>query len=205
MKHVSSLIAACCFCATAASARAADNSYVAYAQPVIAFTHATVVDGSGGKPAYDQTLVIDKGRIVALGDAPRIKIPAGATLIDAHGKTLLPGFVMMHEHLFYPTGSRAYTEMVVSFPPLYLAGGTTTIRTAGTMMAYADLNLRKDIASGKLAGPDIDVTGPYLNGPGLPIAGVHALADADDAERTVDYWADEGVTSFKAYIDITRD
>ena len=204
MKHAIALIAAFLTCVFATSTRAADN-YVAYAQPVIAFTHATVVDGSGGKPAHDQTLIVDKGRIIALGDAPRTKVPAGATVIDARGKTLLPGFVMMHEHLFYPTGSNAYTEMVVSFPPLYLAGGTTTMRTAGTMMPYADLNLRKDIASGKLVGPDIDVTGPYLNGPGLPIAGVHVLADANDAERTVNYWADEGVTSYKAYINITRD
>jgi enamidase len=45
---------------------------------VIAFTHATVLDGSGGKPAYDQTLVVDKGRI-ALGGASRVKIPAGTT------------------------------------------------------------------------------------------------------------------------------
>ena len=46
-----------------------------------------------------------------------------------------------------------------------------------------------------MIGPDMDVTGPYLNGPGLPIPGVHVLTDADDAERTVNYWADEGVTS----------
>jgi enamidase len=186
-------------------AQADEKDYIAYAQPTIAFTHASVIDGTGAKAKSDQTLVIDKGRIVALGATKKVKIPDGATIIDAHGKTLLPGFVMMHEHLFYPTGNRAYTEMVHSFPPLYLAGGTTTMRTTGTMMAYADLNLRNDIAAGKMVGPDIDVTGPYLNGPGLPIAGVHALTDADDAERTVNYWADEGVTSYKAYINIHRD
>jgi len=181
-----------------------DKDFVAYAQPVIALTHADVVDGTGHKVMHDQTLLIDKGRIAALGKSSSVKVPADATVIDAHGKTLLPGFVLMHEHMFYPAGETAYNEMSFSFPRLYLAGGVTTMRTAGTMMPYADLNLRDAVARGDLIGPDMDVTGPYLNGPGLPIAGVHALTGVDDAERTVNYWADEGVTSYKAYMQITR-
>ena len=183
---------------------ATDKDFVAYAQPVIAFTHADIVDGTGHKAAHDQTLVIDKGRIAALGKSSRVKVPEGATVIDARGKTLLPGFVLMHEHMFYPAGEAAYNEMTFSFPRLYLAGGVTTMRTAGTMMPYADINVRDAIARGELVGPDMDVTGPYLNGPGLPIPGVHVLSGVDDAERTVNYWADEGVTSYKAYMQITR-
>lgn len=193
-----------------ATAVAADNKPVngkdaiAYDQPVIAFTHATVIDGTGAKPANDQTLVIEKGRIAALGKSSRVKVPDGATVIDAHGKTLLPGFVMVHEHMFYPAGGVEYNEMSFSFPRLYLAGGTTTMRTAGSMMPYADINVRDAIMRGDAIGPDMDITGPYLNGPGLPIPAVHVLKDADDAERTVNYWADEGVTSYKAYMQITR-
>jgi enamidase len=182
-----------------------DKAFIAYAQPIIALTHASVLDGTGGKVQREQTLVIDKGRIVALGATRSVKIPNGATVIDAHGKTLLPGFVMMHEHMFYPAGELVYNELLFSFPRLYLAGGTTTMRTAGTMMPYADLNVRDAITSGAMIGPDMDVTGPYLNGPGLPIPGVHALTGVDDAERTVNYWADEGVTSYKAYMQISRD
>jgi enamidase len=95
--------------------------------------------------------------------------------------------------------------MSYSFPRLYLAGGTTTMRTAGSMMPYADINVRDAIAKGTVIGPDMDVTGPYLNGPGLPIPAVHVLGGPDDAERTVNYWSDEGVTSYKAYMQITRD
>ena len=149
--------------------------------------------------------MIDKGRIVALGGSRKVKIPEGATIIDARGKTLLPGFVMVHEHMFYPAGEAVYNELLFSFPRLYLAGGTTTMRTAGTMMPYADLNVRDAITGGAMIGPDMDVTGPYLNGPGLPIAAVHALTGVDDADRTVNYWADEGVTSYKAYMQIRRD
>ena len=181
-----------------------DKAFIAYAEPTIAFVHANVIDGTGGKVKSDQTLVIDKGRIAALGASRKVKVPKGATLIDAQGKTLLPGFVMMHEHMFYPAGELVYNELIFSFPRLYLAGGTTTMRTAGTMMPYADLNVRDAIAGGAMIGPDMDVTGPYLNGPGLPIAAVHALTGVDDTDRTVNYWADEGVTSYKAYMQITR-
>lgn len=181
-----------------------DKDFVSYDQPVIAFTHATVVDGTGGKASRDQTLVIDHGRITALGKTGQVKLPGGATIIDAHGKTLLPGLVMVHEHMFYPAGGAEYNEMSFSFPRLYLAGGVTTMRTAGSMMPYADLNVRDAIQRGELIGPDMDVTGPYLNGPGLPIPAVHVLSGVDDAERTVNYWADEGVTSYKAYMQITR-
>ncbi|HEX5354003.1 MAG TPA: amidohydrolase family protein [Rhodanobacteraceae bacterium] len=192
--------------ASVSFAHAAPPDWIAYKQPVIAFTHASIVDGTGAAPKHDQTLVIDKGRISELGPAASTRVPAGATVIDARGKTLLPGFVMMHEHLFYTTRLDPYyiTAMPYSFPPLYLAGGETTIRTTGSVMPYVDLNVRDDINAGKRIGPDIDVTGPYLNGPGGFTEDLPRLTGPADAKRTVDYWAEQGVTSFKAYQQITR-
>ena len=200
-----SLVPLALLVAMAGTACADEPGFIAYSQPTIALTHATVVDGTGAAARRDQTLVIDRGRIVALGPSDKVKVPKGAARIDARGKTLLPGLVMMHEHLFYPTGQRNYPTMVHSFPLLYLAGGTTTLRTAGSMTPYADLNLRDAIADGRMPGPDMDITAPYLNGPGLPIAAINALAGADDAQRMVEYWADEGATSYKAYMQIRRD
>lgn len=188
-------------------AHADQKDWVAYQQSVIAFTHATIVDGTGVAPKRDQTLVVEKGRITALGPAASTKVPANATVIDARGKTLLPGFVMMHEHLFYTTriAPAMYgTAMPYSFSPLYLAGGETTIRTGGSLMPYADMNVRDNIKAGKRIGPDIDVTGPYLNGVTSFTEDMHTLTGPDDATRTVNYWAEEGVTSFKAYDHITR-
>ncbi|HWE46806.1 MAG TPA: amidohydrolase family protein [Caulobacteraceae bacterium] len=176
---------------------------VAYDQPVIAFTHVELIDGTGKPAQHDMTVVVRNGRIAAVAPAST-PAPADATIIDGTGKTLLPGFVMMHEHMFYPTGHANYTEMLYSFPRLYLAGGTTTMRTAGSMNAYADLQLRDEINAGRAIGPDIDVTGPYLNGPGLPILKVHVLKDANEAVQMVNYWSDLGVTSFKGYMHLTR-
>jgi enamidase len=181
-----------------------DAQFVAYSQPVIAFTNATIVDGTGAGPTRDQTLVVDKGRIVALGPSAEVRVPDGATVIDARGKTLIPGFVMVHEHLFYPTGKRNYSALLHSFPRLYLAGGTTTARTGGTISPYGDIQLARAIARGESIGPDFDVTGPYLNGPGMPIIAMHVLTGVDDATRTTRYWAETGATSFKVYMQISR-
>jgi imidazolonepropionase-like amidohydrolase len=188
--------------APAQGAQSDDAKFVAYNQPLIAFTHAEIVDGTGAGPRYDQILVVKDGRIAAMG--PRVAIPKGAFVIDARGKTLLPGFVMVHEHMFYPMGQRNYASLLYSFPRLYLAGGTTTARTGGSMSPFGDINLRLAVDKGEAIGPDLDTTGPYLNGAGFPVLKVHVLTGPDDATRTVNYWADEGATSFKAYIDISR-
>jgi enamidase len=215
MRSISVLLSAAALAAMSASALAqdmddappppqqsSDANFVAYGQPLIAFTHAEIVDGTGGPAKYDQTLIIKDGLIAAMG--PHVAVPDGAAVIDAHGKTLLPGFVMVHEHLFYTMGKGNYASMLYTFPRLYLAGGTTTARTGGSMTPYGDINLKLAIDKGEAIGPDLDVTGPYLNGPGLPVLKMHVLTGPDDATKMVNYWADEGAISFKLYTNITR-
>ena len=178
-------------------------SPIRYNQPVIAITHATLVDGTGARATRDMTLVIREGRIAAVGPSARVRLPAGATIIDGTGKTVLPGFVFVHEHMFYVMAGN-FSPMLTSFPPLYLAGGVTTARTGGSVAPQADLSLRDAIAAGRVIGPDLDVTGPYIEGTGLGIMELHAAANADAVERLVNYWADTGVTSFKAYMMLNR-
>ena len=95
-------------------------------------------------------------------------------------------------------------EMAFSSPHLYLGAGVTTLRTTGSVEPYTDLNLRREIDAGMLPGPHMDVTGPYLEGPNSPFLQMHQLRDEADARATVDFWAAQGVTSFKAYMNITR-
>jgi enamidase len=193
--------------ALSAQAPAADpvRQFVSIDAPVIALTHARVIDGTGAAARDNQTIIIAHGAISAVGDFARVTIPGDAKTIDLTGKSVMPGFVMVHEHLFYPSGGGSvYNEQAFSFPRLYLAGGVTTARTAGNMAGYADLELKRAIDSGKTVGPSLDVTAPYLNGPGLPIYQVHVLTGPDDATQMVAHWADRGATSFKAYMHITR-
>ncbi len=186
-------------------AQAKDADFIDYQQSEIAIHNVTVIDGTGAASQPNQTVLINNGNIAAIGHIDDIDVSQTATRIDGTGKTLIPGLVMMHEHMFYPTGKANYTEMLYSFPRLYLAGGATTIRTAGTTAPYADLSLRDAIIKGKTIGPDIDVTAPYLNGPGLPILKIKPLRNADNARAMMQYWSYEGVTSYKAYMHIRND
>lgn len=199
------LLLALLFAATPVLAQQpAPGGLIAFNQQVIAISHVTVVDGTGAPAARDMTIVLREGRIAEYGPSRRIRVPAGATLIDGTGKTVLPGFVFMHEHLFYPVGAGHFSPMLASFPPLYLAGGVTTARTGGSVAPQADLSLRDAIAAGRAIGPDFDITGPYIEGAGLGIMELHAAASPDAVERLVNYWADTGVTSFKAYMMLNR-
>lgn len=181
------------------------DNFIDYANGNIAITDVSVIDGTGAAVKHHQTVSINQGKIVAINDTKNFDLAENITIINGQGKTLIPGLVMMHEHLFYPTGKANYTEMLYSFPRLYLAGGVTTARTAGTTAPYADLALRDAINAGKSIGPDIDVTAPYLNGPGLPILKIKPLRDAQDAKNMMNYWISEGVTSYKAYMHIHQD
>lgn len=181
------------------------RQYVQIDTPVVALTHVRVIDGTGAPARGDQTIVIRDGRIVALGAAAGVQVPAGAQVLDLSGKSVTPGFVMVHEHLYYPTGPGVYANLTESFTRLYLAGGVTSMRTGGNMNGYGELNIKRAIDRGERAGPWIDATAPYLEGAGLGLAQVHELADAADARRMVDFWSDMGATSLKAYMHITRD
>jgi imidazolonepropionase-like amidohydrolase len=179
------------------------RSFIKVDAPVVALTNVRVIDGTGAAPKERQTIVIRDAAIADIGDADRIKPPEGSTVIDLTGKTVIPGLVMVHEHLYYPTGPGVYGQLGESFIRLYLAGGVTTMRTGGNTNGVMDLNLKTEVEMGRQPGPAIDATAPYLNGPPGNLQ-MHALKDADEARRQVEYWADMGATSFKAYMQITR-
>jgi imidazolonepropionase-like amidohydrolase len=181
---------------------------------VVALTHVRVIDGTGALARVDQTILIENGKIAAMG-ADDMSIPDGAKRIDLSGHTVFPGLVGMHDHLFYIAvpnlDAKLHSdpplivpEMPFSALRLYLANGVTTLRTTGSVEPYTDLNLKHAIDAGVLPGPHMDVTGPYLEGANSPFIQMHPIRDPQGAKETVAYWAKQGVTSFKAYMDLTR-
>ena len=171
---------------------------------LIILEHVRVIDGTGAPPQEDQYVAISGGKIQSISAKPQPINAEAVREVDLTGHTVLPGLVGMHDHLFYPMGEAIFSEMGYSFPRLYLASGVTTIRTTGSVEPYTDLELKKEIDAGKSPGPHMDVTGPYLEGPGSPAVQMHALTSPEDARNTVNFWADQGVTSFKAYMFLTR-
>lgn len=196
--------------APALAQRAAEFSaqvrqFVAHDAAVIAVENVRVIDGTGGAARDAQTILIRDGRIDRI-DAD-IQIPTDAERIDGAGMTALPGLVMMHEHLFYRTeeaGVVVYDDLPIVFPRLYLALGATTIRTAGSVEPVHDLQIARRIASGELVGPDVVVTGPYLEGPGSFMTQAEPIDTPEKARRIVSFWSDLGAQSFKSYMFISR-
>lgn len=184
--------------------------FIAVDSRVTALAHVTVIDGTGAPARQDQTIIITDGKVVSVGTAQQAKIPAGAKVLQLAGATVMPGLVGMHNHLFM-MGTSAYRPIALTQPQpvqsvrLYLAHGVTTIRTTGSVDPMADLNIKKLIDDGKEAGPKIFVSGPYLEGPGGPFLDMLTLRGPEDARASVEYWASQGATSFKAYMHITRD
>src|SRR5262249_51009057 len=113
--------------------------------PVVALTNVRVIDGTGAAAKENQTIVIRDGAIAELGPAASVKPPEGAMSLDLSGKSVMPGLVMVHEHLYYPTGPGVYGQLGESFVRLYLAGGVTTMRTGGNTNGVMDLNLKADV------------------------------------------------------------
>lgn len=204
----STLLAVACAVVASAQTNPLVDPYISVRASVVTLTHARVIDGLGHAPLENQTLLLRDGKIAALGADGTVAIPADATVKDLAGKTVLPGLVMMHEHLFYSSitkGPFHVNEMEFSFPRLYLAAGVTTARTTGSMEPYTDLQVKKEIEAGRAIGPKLHLTAPYFDGEGTGITQLHAVANAAAAERMVNYWADEGFTSLKMYQNLPLD
>ncbi len=193
------------------------QKYVRVNSPKVVLTHVRVIDGTGKPAVDDQNVTIEAGKIVSVQPGADVAGASGVTVLDLRGYTVMPGIVGMHNHLFHIARPDLQAngdweepllvpQMTFSSPRMYLAAGVTTMRTTGSVETYADLNLKKMIDAGQVPGPHIDVTGPYLEGPDSYLfMQMHQLASAEDARKLVNYWADQGVTSFKAYMYITRD
>jgi imidazolonepropionase-like amidohydrolase len=183
------------------------QQFIRVEAPVVVLTHVRIIDGTGAPAVDDQTIVISDGKIQSIASNAPTNLPANAQTLDLRGYTVLPGLVGMHNHMFFPMGGSPpmYSNMGISFPRLYLALGVTTIRTTGSVATFTDLEIKRMIDAGRMIGPKMHVTAPYLEGRGSFTPVMHELAGPDDARRMVNFWADQGATSFKAYMNITRD
>ena len=180
------------------------RAYVSVDAPVIAITNVTVIDGTGAGPKADQTVIITNGRISAVGGAGNTTVPSGARVIDGAGHTLIPGLVGMHDHTFYTTAAGRRAQLNTSAPRLYLASGVTTVRTTGSISPYSEISLKDQVEKGKVPGPRMHISGPYLTGPDDVVERMH-ITSPEQARRVVNYWADEGATWFKVYTEISRE
>jgi hypothetical protein len=216
------LVSACFLIASIFAAQSPSDAdvtpFVTVRAPIFVLDHVRVIDGTGAAAREDQAIVIANGIIQSIGPASSASVPDGAQRMELSGATVIPGLVGMHDHLYY-TDSYAVqiadghlaepglfvAEVPYTAPRLYLAAGVTTMRTTGSLEPYIDLKIKNRIDADHMPGPSIDATAPYLEGAPTHFSQMHELTGPDDAQRMVDYWAAEGMTSFKAYMNISRE
>jgi imidazolonepropionase-like amidohydrolase len=168
----------------------------------IAIAHVTVIDGTGRAPQPDQTVLIEEGRITAVGAAAKIKVPKSARTIDASGKFLLPGFWDMHVHIAGINAGPSWSKQVLL--PLLLANGITGVRDMGGDLD-ALLSWQRDIESGALLGPHIVAAGPFLAARGRKTPEQYPVHNVEEARAAVDDLKKRGANFIKIISMPSRD
>jgi imidazolonepropionase-like amidohydrolase len=164
------------------------------AQPasVIAIVGGRLIDGTG-KPAIENSVVILKdGKIAAAGSAASIALPDGAQIVDAHGKSVLPGLWEMHAHFEQ-----------VEWGPIYLATGVTTARDVGNEREFI-VAARDAIAAGQGLGPRLVMAG-VVDGTGPFALGVIRVDTPEQARQQVQKYKAAGFQQIKIYSSVKPD
>ncbi|EED36377.1 amidohydrolase [Luminiphilus syltensis NOR5-1B] len=171
----------------------------ASAEPV-AIVGGLLIDGNGGKPVKDATVLMEDGVVTAVGRRAEVDVPDGAKVIDAEGKTIMPGLADMHVHLVggwdgVSVDMLGYQRYLNSL----LYAGVTTVFDVGNIMPYI-IQMRNEIAAGRLTGPRIYSVGALVDGPDPvwpPLA--FALSSGAQIPGIVEQLAANGVDAIKAY------
>lgn len=185
------------------------KKYIDYNDSITVFKNALLIDGKGNAAKPNQTIIISRGKIDWVGDDTKAIIPKGANIVDLNGKAMMPGLVMLHEHMYISAHSMTprylnLKQLALTFPRLYLAAGATTIRTCGSIEPYSDIRIKKDINLGLIPGPFMELTAPYIEGKTAVFPQMKENKTPEEAAAFVNYWAGQGFTSFKAYIGVDK-
>lgn len=152
----------------------------------LAIVGGTLIDGSGAAPIPDAAVVIHNGRIVAVGPRSKVKIPKHANVVDARGKTILPGLWDMHAHFEQ-----------VEWGPIYLAAGVTTVRDCGNEFEFITA-VRDAIAQGRGLGPRLLLAG-IVDGSSTYTIGVERVDTPEQARTWTDRYHAAGFQQMKIY------
>lgn len=156
-----------------------------------------LLDPASGKALENGFIEVNSGRILHTGTVGEDFSPRGE-LLDYREKTVIPGLVETHGHL-YGAGplDRHHTNDLLA--PLYLAAGVTSARCPGSMEPETDLALQERIHSGRINGPRLFLSGEYLDLETTLIKWFHPVRTAEEARLKIDYWIGRGATSVKIY------
>lgn len=162
------------------------------AKGTLAIINANLIDGTGKAVLRDAIVLVEAGRIKAVGTRSSMAVPKGARIFDAQGKYLLPGLWDMHAHFEQ-----------VEWGPLYLAAGVTTVRDVGNEFDFIK-SVRDSIAEGRGLGPRMLLAG-IVDGDGNFAIGIVRANNADEARAVVKKYHDANFQQIKIYSSMKPD
>ena len=160
----------------------------------VALIGARVVDGAGGAPLEEATVLVAGGRIQAVGAAADVQVPDGATRVDVAGKTIIPGLINAHAHLDDGDPALPLHEQVLAQLRLYARYGVTAVHTLGDD-GLESVRVRDAQARGEW----LDRARLYVSGPSV------VAASAAEARRNIDRVAEMRVNAVKTRLDARPD
>ena len=177
--------------------------------PLKALVGGTLIDGHGGPPLRNSVIIVRGERIEAIGQVGKLAVPTGAEVISTEGMSVLPGLWDMHVHLMI-NGHADYAHWDRTYPSLFatvimpasakqlLLAGITSARDLGAPLE-ASISVRDAINAGKIPGPTLYVSGPFIQH--APYPGTEAfrwgVKGPADARAKVKRLADAGVNVIK--------
>ena len=159
---------------------------IAVYHPIMAITHARVIDVISKSILGDAVILIEQGKIQSVGKFSEVHIPKDAFILDAKGKTVLPGLWDMHAHFEQ-----------AEWGPAYLAAGVTTVRDCGNEFNYINA-IQKYINEASGVGPNILKAG-IIDGKGPYALGIVQANTQEEAIRAVHMYKDNGFVQIKIY------
>lgn len=179
------------------------------ATPTLALVGGRVLDGFGGPILENGVVLIAGDQIVAVGREGEVDVPVGIEVIDTNGMTVLPGLFDMHVHMQllghgdYPRWHELYSDrmeemMEVAANQLLMAGVTSARDLGGPLEEL--VSLKRRIASGEIPGPNMFISGPFIQR--APYQEYErryrwGVDGAEDARRKVQTLIDAGVDVIK--------
>ena len=189
---------------------------------ITVLTGGMLINGLSVPPLHNATIVIQGERVVAVGPAAEVKIPAGAAVIDTSGQTMMPGLIDAHAHLFMigfgdeagwfkwlQTKGKKYSiekVMELSAWQLLMSGVTSAIDLGGN--PAESISLRNRINKGEVPGPRLQVSGPLVTRrafDGFPAEASAVITTPKEGADVVDRLVKQGVDVIKAHAGLTRE
>ena len=168
---------------------------------IIALVDCNVIDGTGKPLVKGQTIIIRGDRISAIG--AKTPIPKEAMVVNLSGKTVIPGLIDMHGHLYANTKGLPMVSQFEAYSSLYLAGGVTSIRSPGEFDPEGAVAQRDRINNGEVRGPRMFISGPYFDNEPSNVPWIKGVRSPEEALQLFNMWKNR-IDGVKFYMSITE-